>query len=158
MAKPSAGDFTGKQKQKLIKEAQAQQTEAAKATSMATAVEERRKGAEVVDYTAKKQAPKVDTGPKDLTVTPDEDDETIARIVAGTSEPEAGTIDEAEDLVEQVAPVVTEKTKVLIRAKYDMSQVTIGKGTFYNFEEGQRYYVPPNVANHLSERDYVDIL
>lgn len=166
MAKPSAGDFTGKQKAKLAKEAQLQQAEAAKTVSMVTAAEEKAKNAEVVDYTKEKPAPPVDTGPVDLTMTDaDDDDETIAKIVASTDDdtPAAGTVGEATDLTEEkppppVEPVRVEKQKVLIRAKYDLSQVTVGRGTFYDFEEGRQYYVPPHVAQHLGERDYVDVL
>lgn len=165
MAKTSPGDFTGRQKNKLAKEAQLQQAEAAKTVSMVTAAEEKAKSAEVVDYTKEKQPAPVDTGPVDLTVTnADDDDETIAKIVASTDDeaPAAGTVGEPTDLTAEpqipVEPVRVEKQKVLIRSKYDLPQVTIGKGTFYDFEEGRQYYVPPNVARHLNERDYVDVL
>lgn len=166
MAKTSPGDHTGRQKQKLIREAQDAQSESAKKVAMATAAEQDRRKTEVVDYTAKKSAPPVDTGPKDLTVEDDED-ATIARIVAGTAEPESGTVGEPEDLTAPKAPkapavpaepVKVEKSKVLIRSKYDLPQVTVGKGTLYNFEEGQRYYVPPNVAKHLASKDLIDVL
>ena len=166
MAKNSPGDFTGNRKAKLAKEAQLQQAEAARTVSMVTAAEEKAKNAEVVDYTKEKPAPVKDTGPVDLTVTnADDDDETIAKIVASTDDesPAAGTVGEATDLTAEkpqipVEPVRVEKQKVLIRSKYDLSQVTVGKGTFYDFEEGRQYYVPPNVARHLNERDYVDVL
>lgn len=164
MAKNSPGDFTGNRKKKLAKEAQLQQAEASKTMSMVSAAEEKAKNAEVVDYTKEKVAAPVDTGPVDLTVTEDDDDPTIAKFVAENDDaPESGTVGGPTDLtaepVKAPAPVqVIEKQKVLIRAKYDMSQVTIGKGTFYDFEEGRQYYVPPHVAQHLDERDYVDVL
>jgi hypothetical protein len=77
--------------------------------------------------------------------------------------PEAGTIGAPIDTTIEPPPkvpepIVAEKSKVLIRARYDMSQVTVGRGTFFDFEEGRQYYVAPHVAQHLGEREYVDIL
>lgn len=171
---PSAGDFTGKQKATLLKKAQQEQAESAQHLAMATASAEQERSTEVVDYTKEVEQVPVDTGPVDLTVQDagDEADETIARLVAGSDgdEPEPGTVGEAHDYTEEandpaaapspvsVAPVTVERSKVLIRSRYDLPQVTIGRGTLYEFEEGRQYYVPSHVAEHLAERDLVDIL
>lgn len=168
MAKPSAGDYTGKQKARLMQEAQQQQVEQAQRVAMATVVAEREATTEVVDYTAEEEAPVPDTGPVDLTVQPadEEPDETIEQLVSrvgGAPSPDAvaGPVDlveETETSSPPEPPVIVEKTKTLIRARYDLDNVTVGRGTNYSFEEGRQYYVPPHVAEHLAERDYVDVL
>lgn len=162
------GDFTGNQKVKLQAEAQKQKQEQERELTMITAQEATKKSTEIVDYSKKKQAAVVDTGPVDLTITPDDgDDETINKIVASTrsEQPPAGDIVETTDLTAEqsrtpdlAAPVQVGRTSVKVRARYDMDKVTVGKGTFYDFEEGRQYLVPPHVAEHLSELERVDIL
>lgn len=45
-----------------------------------------------------------------------------------------------------------------VRSHADLEDVTIGAGTSYTFERGRKYIVPHNVAHHLAERGYVEIL
>ena len=151
---PGPGDFTGRKKAELLKQqADEQKQAAAKLTTTAPVAEDRSKR-EVVDYATEKPAPPPE-GPKDLTVD-QEEDPVIARIVAGTAEPAPGVVGAPQDVVQTVDPVKPQK--VLVRAKYDLKQVTVGRGTFYDFEEGQRYYVPPNAAEHLERKNLVDVL
>lgn len=52
-------------------------------------------------------------------------------------------------------PLVVEEPFRVIRVNADLSQVAIGAGTSYDFEEGRKYRVPKNVADHLEEKGYV---
>lgn len=159
----SPGDFTGKQKEALARKHAEEQQQRAGEMSMITAQQEAKKTREVVDYTKKQQAPAPDPGPVDYTVetgSDEENDPVIDAIVASAAEsddePAAPTAVRGE--AQTPAPVRVEKTSRLIRARYDLPQVTIGHGNTYDFEEGRQYRVPPNVANHLAERELVDIL
>lgn len=56
------------------------------------------------------------------------------------------------------APVVDQadgQQAVVIRVNTTLEDVTIGAGTNFTFNEGQRYRVPIHVANHLEEKGYV---
>lgn len=166
----AAGDFTGRKKQELAAKYAEEQERRASEMAMASASAEKTKSREVVDYTQPKAAsPPPDTGPVDLTEDTS-DDPTIDAIVAATREDEGDDdgptpeeLDAAQEAtarqqVQAVDPTQVQKTSVLIRARYDLEQVTIGHGNHYDFEEGRKYRVPPNVANHLSERGLVDVL
>jgi hypothetical protein len=48
-----------------------------------------------------------------------------------------------------------ESDEVVIRVNEDLTNVTIGRGTFFNFEAGKKYKVSRNVAAHLEERGLV---
>lgn len=163
----SPGDFTGKQKEALAKKHAEEQQQRAGEMSMITAAQEQKKTREVVDYTKPKAAPAPDPGPIDLTGDGDEDgegDELIDAIVAKATDEDAGpSAEEAQQrhpaaVAQQSTPVQVEKASSLVRARYDLPQVTIGHGNTYDFEEGRQYRVPPNVANHLAERALVDVL
>lgn len=147
MANPSAGNYTGKQKKKLEAKAREEQTLRANELSMVTAEAEQEKKDAVVDYTKK-------GGVKEVEITTE----------AGEQHPtdEAGDESTAEQQpasdVEEVAPIEVGKSKIRVRARADLDQVTVGKGNHYDFEAGRQYFVPPNVARHLGERELVDIL
>lgn len=162
----SPGDFTGIQKERLAKQHAEEQQKRAGEMAMVTAAQDQKKSREVVDYTKPKPAPAPDPGPVDY-VEGNQDEEggesdpVIDAIVASAresgDEPEP-TAPASPNAAQPVAPVRVEKTATLIRARYDLPQVTIGHGNTYDFEEGRQYRVPPNVANHLAERELVDIL
>lgn len=163
----SPGDFTGKQKEELARQHAEEQQRRAGEMSMITAAQEQKKTREVVDYTKPKKAPKAPAGPVDYTANStaadEEHDPIIDAIVASANEngedtPESTAPVAPRAEVEPQAPVRVEKTATLIRARYDLPQVTIGHGNTYDFEEGRQYRVPPNAANHLAERGLVDIL
>lgn len=44
---------------------------------------------------------------------------------------------------------------VVIRVNETLSNVTIGAGNYFNFDEGKQYRVPRNVAAHLDEKGYL---
>ena len=146
------GDFTGMKKARLQAEVEEQQTREAERLAMATASAQRSSSNEIVDYT--KPRPKVrkePTGPGVKREAPVKD-------LTG----DAGKVGAVTDVLvqdeEDEEPVYVRPTSVLIRARYDLENVTIGHGTLYNFEAGRRYRVPWNVAEHLGERDLVDVL
>jgi len=159
-ATAGAGDFTGRQKQKLAEQHAQEQQQRATEVALATAAEDRKKQAEIVDYTQPAPPPPPeDTGPVDLTVTPDdESDPTIESIVASTKQ-QAKPAD-VEERVETSGeqPVEVERPSRRVRARFDLNKVTVGRGTFYDFEAGRKYIVPPHVAQHLAERELVDVL
>ena len=169
MAK-SPGDFTGKQKARLQKEVAEKQQEEAKRLSMITAEENQAKSNEVIDYTNQKKTRLKPTGPGtqqdpdpvDYSEGGDQRDLTTATGGAQDPAPEPVT-DEVIDTTrepEAVAPqpVTVQPTSVLVRARYDLPQVTIGHGNHYDFEAGRRYRIPYDAAVQLSERDLVDVL
>lgn len=63
---------------------------------------------------------------------------------------EAGVQDFGVEIAEQEKP-----QEVVIRVNDTLTNVTIGAGTNYNFEEGKQYTVPIHVAQHLEEKGYV---
>jgi hypothetical protein len=151
----SPGDFTGKKKEKLAKANAKEQAERAKEVSMVTAAEDERKSNEVVDYTKEKPTQPKQTGPVDLTAEgQDSGEASLDEVVAQTRE--EGGEDPAPVAVSTATRV--EKSKVRVRARFDLEQVTIGKGNHYDFEAGRQYLLPPNAAEHLAERDLVDVL
>ena len=57
-----------------------------------------------------------------------------------------------------VAVQTVQPTSVLVRARYDVEQATVGHGNHYTLEAGQRYKLPFDAAQHFAERELVDIL
>lgn len=164
-ATAGAGDFTGRQKQKLAEKHAQEQQQRATEVALATAAEDRKKQAEIVDYTQPADTPPPeDTGPVDYTVTPDdESDPTIESIVASTKQQvEPADVEERvapeQERPVQERPVEVARPSQRIRARFDLNKVTVGRGTFYDFEAGRKYIVPPHVAQHLAERELVDVL
>lgn len=151
----SPGNYTGKMKEKLQKEAQQEQERRAAEVSMITAQEKQVKDDTVVDYTEaqkgrKKKAVKeavVEEPPTDQTSAEDE----------SPSSPEVQQNPGVQE-VEPVEPIQVSKTKVKVRARANLENVTIGAGTMFDFEAGRQYLVTPNVAQHLAERELVDVL
>lgn len=145
----SPGDFTGRQKARLQKEAAERQAEEAQRLTMITADQERAKSDEVVDYTNVKKTRLKPTGPGTQ-----QDPEPVD--LSGEAKDEV--IDTSRGEVAVAEPVKVERTAVLVRARYDLEQVTIGHGNHYNFEAGRRYRIPEDAAIQLSERELVDVL
>ena len=145
----SPGDFTGRQKARLQKEAAERQAEEAQRLTMITADQERAKSDEVVDYTNVEKTRLKPTGPGTQ-----KDPEPVD--LSGEAKDEV--IDTSRGEVAVAEPVKVERTAVLVRARYDLEQVTIGHGNHYNFEAGRRYRIPEDAAIHLSERELVDVL
>ena len=145
----SPGDFTGRQKARLQKEAAEQQAEEAQRLTMITADQERAKSDEVVDYTNVEKTRLKPTGPGTQ-----KDPEPVD--LSGEAKDEV--IDTSRGEVAVAEPVKVERTAVLVRARYDLEQVTIGHGNHYNFEAGRRYRIPEDAAIQLSEREMVDVL
>lgn len=65
--------------------------------------------------------------------------------------PDASAGDEVIDL----GVTTVEDDEVIIRINEKLTNVTIGRGTFYNFDQGKKYRVPRHVAQHLDEKGYV---
>lgn len=156
----SAGDFTGRQRARLDQERAAQK--AARQDQITTITGARREAKqEVVDYTDQKQGRK--RGRKSAAKAPvtnaetgeQVEDPTIAAIVGDADEPDPEAL-HPEDMTE--GPEIVERPNVEIKAMADLEQVTIGVGTEYNFEYGRKYIVPYNVAFHLSEQGYCEVL
>ena len=166
MAK-SPGDFTGKQKERLQREAQEKQEQEASRLSMITAQEQKSKTNEVIDLTAQKKAkPKVsgpgvqpDAPPVDFSEggdnrAPEEeggDEQSLEEVVDATRTSH-------DEEVGQIAVQTVQPTAVLVRARYDIEQATVGHGNHYTLEAGQRYKLPFDAAQHFAERELVDIL
>lgn len=55
-------------------------------------------------------------------------------------------------VVEVAKTVEVRDAFTTIRTNCDLEQVTIGKGTSFDFEMGMRYRVPVHVADHLEEK------
>lgn len=162
----SPGDFTGKQKAKLQKEAEERQQEEASRLSMITAQEQKTKSNEVIDYTQKREkvrkqetGPGTQADPEPVDLSEGGDHREVLTTATGSSSPEP-VKDEVIDTSrgDAVQPVVVEKRSVLVRARYDLPQVTIGHGNHYDFEAGRRYRISQDAAIQLSERDLIDIL
>lgn len=166
MAAKNPGDFTGHQKAKLAQQHAEEQQKRAGEMAMITAEQSRKGSREVIDYTNVKQpAPAPDPGPVDYTegaAAPEDDsDPTIDAIVAQThddDDPHEMPQAPRPAAAQPVQPTIVKRDSVLIRARYDLENVTIGQGNHYNFEAETRYRVPANVAEHLAERSLVDIL
>ncbi len=73
--------------------------------------------------------------------------ERVGTVVDYTAKPEARV--EVAETVEALPEEVT------IRVNCDLEQVTIGKGTSFDFETGRKYKVPRFVAEHLEEKGFV---
>lgn len=162
----SPGDYTGRQKAKLQKEAQERQEEEAQRLTMITAQEGRSKSNEVIDYTQKREkvrkeptgpGTQVDPEPVDLSEGGDHREAREDLTTATAPEP---VLDEVIDTSQEPRPrpTMVEKRSVLVRARYDLPQVTIGHGNHYDFEAGRRYKISQDAAIQLSERDLIDIL
>jgi hypothetical protein len=63
-------------------------------------------------------------------------------------------VPESDDDVSD-APVQIEPDFATIRIACDLEKVTIGQGNVFEFQEGQVYRVPMNVARHLHQLGYV---
>lgn len=158
----NAGDFTGRQRAKLDRERAAEKAARKDSISMITGAQEAAKD-DVVDYTDQKQGRK--RGRKSAAKAPVTDthtgeeieDPTIAAIVGDGDEPDPDALD-VEDYVDDDEVEVTRYPDVEIKAMADLEQVTIGVGTEYNFEYGRKYIVPYNVAFHLQEQGYCEVL
>lgn len=151
--KANRGDISGRAKQKLLEEHAEERKEAEK--RMATAEKVRAvEDQQVLDLTKKIPAVVEEPEFEVLDGSPEDDedvDETIAALAGRDAAAETASVSSPA-----TTTVVKETCKV--RARYDLEQVTIGAGTFYDFEEGRKYIVPYNVAFHLAERELVDIL
>lgn len=155
---PSArGDVTGRQKAQAAKEATKEQQEAAKRMAMATAVEAEKKK-EVVDLSGNTPEVVESNEPQELDGTPvdvSEPDETVEQVVAKAApHPSSGSV---AAVVEQGVQVA-EKTKLKVKALYDIEDATVGYGTSFTLEEGRRYILPRHVAEHFAEKELVEII
>lgn len=159
----SAGDFTGKQRARLDRERAAQKAARAGEMSMVTGMQEQAKG-DTVDYTDQKQGRKrgrksASKAPiKNLTTGEEHEDPTIAAIVGDTVEPDPDALHPEYLGEDDEGAEVVRRPNVEIRSMADLEQVTIGIGTEYNFEYGRKYIVPYNVAFHLHEQGYCEVL
>lgn len=59
-----------------------------------------------------------------------------------------------DDTIEFPA-VEIEDDEVVVRVNEDLTNVTVGAGTLFNFKMGQQYKVPRHVAAHLEERGLI---
>lgn len=159
----NAGDFTGRERAKLDRQRAAEKQARAGQITTITGAQEAAKD-EVVDYTDQKQGRK--RGRKSAAKAPvtdtrtgeDVEDPTIAALVGeGADEPDPDAL-EVEDYADGEGPEIAQYPDVEIKAMADLEQVTIGVGTEYNFEYGRKYIVPYNVAFHLSEQGYCEVL
>ncbi len=157
----NAGDFTGRQRAKLDRERAAQKAARKDSISMITGAQEAAKD-EVVDYTGQKQGRKRGRKSADkpmvqnATTGEEVEDPTIAAIVGDGDEPDPEAL-ETDDYTTG-EPEVVQYPDVEIKAMADLEEVTIGVGTSYNFEYGRKYIVPYNVAFHLHEQGYCEVL
>ena len=133
---------------------------------MITAQEQKTKTTEVIDLTQQKKVkPKVtgpgaqpDAAPIDYSEggdnrAPEEEgtgEQSLEEVVDATRTP-------SED-AGQVAVQTVNPTSVLVRARYDIEQATVGHGNHYTLAAGQRYKLPFDAAQHFAERELVDIL
>lgn len=162
----SVGDFTGKQRASLDrKRAKAKQAREGQITT--------------ITNTPHPLAPQTDQGVTDLTGQRQDArkgrpeaapqpvlDEQGREILLGDPTlleiaREAGAAIDPDDLhvdASQEGPTIATYPDVIVKAMADMSEVTIGVGTEYNFEYGRKYKVPYNVAFHLAEQGYVEVL
>ena len=162
----SPGDYTGRQKAKLQQEAQERQEQEASRLTMITAEESKAKSNEVIDYTNKKKVRKQETGPGtkvdpepvDLSEGGDHREARGELTSATTPEPVLDEVIDTSQEPRRSRATVVEKTSVLVRARYDLPEVTIGHGNHYDFEAGRRYRISQDAAIQLSERDLIDIL
>jgi hypothetical protein len=53
------------------------------------------------------------------------------------------------------APPEEIERQVVVRAKEDIEDMTVGVGTHYSMEAGRRYVVPQHVAEHMETKDLV---
>lgn len=130
-ARKAPGDFTGRQTEKLRKEASEKDADRAKQLSMATAEEKERIDNTIVDYSDPNR--------------PVEED-----APAGAFD----TYDVDTDDVVEVEQEGDSTPMVLIRLNADL-KTNVGYRQEYEFEAGRRYRVPKHVADHLDEKGYV---
>lgn len=76
------------------------------------------------------------------------------------------TVEEIEPPTESLAQISADEVvnrdalnrPVLIRAEYDLEDVTIGYGNTYTLKQGWRYKVPRHVAIHLESKNVITVL
>ena len=86
----------------------------------------------------------------------DEPDDVVEALVAEADQPasrEVGGI-----VRQQSGPTLVKAETAIVRSNYDLENVTVGAGNHYDFEQGRKYKVPMNVAEHLAQKELVDIL
>lgn len=76
-----------------------------------------------------------------------------AETVDLTGHAQAGQTD--VDQVELRSGVEVAEAARTIRVNADITQMTFGRGTYYDFEEGRTYRVPADLADHLDALGYV---
>lgn len=158
--RPSAGDFTGRQKAQHAKEQQKANEERSAQMSMATAVETEEERVGVFDaQTGERLDPQNDVAvvveearpsflpEREPVLTGQEDPEEVAPVIA------------ARKAFTQPPPTVVRSSMVTIRVDADIEDMTYGmlngEPNNYTFKEGLQYRVPVGVAEHLNERGLI---
>ena len=163
-------DVTGRQRAAAQKANAAEQQEAAQRMTMITATKDREEANTVTDLTG--------SGPVDLRLDElsDEDRASIEYLEEDFDDDEVienarvegpiPSFDQEQEVVEQAPggtltevvhsrPVRARSTTRIIRVNTDLESVTVGYGNTYTFQEGRKYKVPTEVADHLEGLGYV---
>lgn len=152
------GDITGRKAAKKQAELKKEQQEAA--SQMATVAQrEREEQEEVISLVRQDPEPEPEPEFEYQDGTPSEEPEPDATVEAIVAEADQPAPQEVGGIVRQTGgPTVVQPKTKKIRALFDLPQVTIGAGNHFDFVEGRKYEVPANVADHLAEKELVDIL
>lgn len=129
--KPKAGDATGRQKAAL---------EAEQAEALAKRQEE---------MTMVNQQVIVETQNAVF------DPKSGEKVAESDEDAGAPAVESKDGEVVDLGVETVESDEVVIRVNETLTNVTIGAGTFFNFDEGKKYKVPRHVARHLEEKGYL---
>lgn len=155
------GDITGRKAAKLTAELEEEKKREAQRVAQATKVRE--DGKEEVVNLVRQQPKRKGPEPEVIEVqdgSPREEEEPDATVEALVADADQPAPREVGGIVREQrgGPTIVEPETAIIRANYDLEQVTVGAGNHYDFEEGRKYEVPLNVAKHLAQKEIVDIL
>jgi len=162
------GDFTGNQKEVLQRQHEDAVNERRDELGLVTAGQQAIKDEGVIDLTSGQPVLEgtdklIDTAARQPGVVEQEEvPEEGTRIGSGTSTYDVMEMpDEKPKALAQAGEVLTPdllNSPTLVRALYDLEDITIGYGNTFTFREGYRYRVPRWVAQHLEEKNLALVL
>lgn len=139
------GDFTGQAKAKLAREHAEQVAAREGELGMMEAAEAEAAQNRVTDYTH---------GASNPVILDDPDVVARAEEVLRNQDDQPYLVDEVHVIGDEPGATRTRPSRT-IRINATLESVTIGAGNHYTFNEGEKYTVPADVADHLEEKGFV---
>ena len=176
------GDFTGNQKEALLREHEEALAERREEIGLINATKQQVKDEGVIDLMD--GVPKLDhpasAGPQDTVLVGEDADGGLIPLEKREENPDGERLQsstsakhnvvEVYELPEERVTAASSSGKqvglsqeelnapVTVRALYDLEEVTLGYGNTFDFKEGYRYRVPRWAAQHMEEKQLVTVL